>query len=40
MSETPSSQGWLCGCGNGCLLGDPPPACPLCGFCFEFYDLD
>ena len=33
-------EGWLCGCGNGSLRGAPPASCPLCGFCFEFYDLD
>jgi rubrerythrin len=30
--------GWLCGCGNGSLLGSPPSACPLCGFVFELPD--
>lgn len=33
-------EGWLCGCGTGSLRGAPPASCPLCGFCFEFYDLD
>lgn len=23
---------WLCQCGTGRLLGDPPEYCPLCGF--------
>jgi hypothetical protein len=26
---------WLCQCGNGNLVDDTPPICPLCGFDFE-----
>ena len=31
---------WLCQCGNGNLLEDPPEHCGLCGFpLWEYFNL-
>jgi len=28
------SAGWICQCGQGALMGEPPASCPLCGVAF------
>ena len=37
MSRDPRlsfASGWLCQCGNGALVGDPPASCEICGVTF------
>jgi len=34
------SDGWLCQCGNGRLIGPPPRSCEVCGIYFSQADED